>query len=334
MRSGNPALQESTFLDLGSGRVVTGGDTGTMTINGTVNKTGQMLLLVVLTGAFSWHQTFGADGAVNPSIGLYVWGGALSGFVIALATIFKKTWAPVTAPLYAIAQGFFLGAISAMYEARFNGIVMQAVLLTFGTLFALLFAYRSGLIKATENFKLGVVAATGGIALVYLATIVLGFFDIRIPMIHESGIVGIGFSLFVVVIAALNLVLDFDFIENATEKGAPKYMEWYGAFGLMVTLVWLYLEFLRLLSKLQSRCSPPNLPERGARAPRFRFQATWLRLARVSRRSTRCKHQARLERLAPAGSAPKAQPGNGHPWAAVTRPASPRPPPCSEPATA
>ncbi len=253
MRSGNPALQESTFLDLGSGRVVTGGDTGTMTINGTVNKTGLMLLLVVLTGAFSWHQTFGADGAVNPSIGLYVWGGALAGFVIALATIFKKTWAPVTAPLYAIAQGFFLGAISAMYEARFNGIVMQAVLLTFGTLFALLFAYRSGLIKATENFKLGVVAATGGIALVYLATIVLGFFDIRIPMIHESGIVGIGFSLFVVVIAALNLVLDFDFIENATEKGAPKYMEWYGAFGLMVTLVWLYLEFLRLLSKLQSR---------------------------------------------------------------------------------
>ena len=197
--------------------------------------------------------SFGADGAVNPSIGLYVWGGALSGFVIALATIFKKTWAPVTAPLYAIAQGFFLGAISAMYEARFNGIVMQAVLLTFGTLFALLFAYRSGLIKATENFKLGVVAATGGIALVYLASIVLGFFGVQIPMIHESGIVGIGFSLFVVVIAALNLVLDFDFIENATEKGAPKYMEWYGAFGLMVTLVWLYLEFLRLLSKLQSR---------------------------------------------------------------------------------
>jgi len=127
------------------------------------------------------------------------------------------------------------------------------VLLTFCTLFALLFAYRSGLIKATENFKLGVVAATGGIFLVYLATIVLGFFGINIPMIHESGIVGIGFSLFVVVIAALNLVLDFDFIETGVEQGAPKYMEWYGAFGLMVTLVWLYIEFLRLLSKLQSR---------------------------------------------------------------------------------
>ena len=254
MRSGNPALQESTFLDLGSGRVVTGGDTGTMTINGTVNKTGLMLLLVVLTGAFSWHQTFGADGAVNPSIGLYVWGGALSGFVIALATIFKKTWAPVTAPLYAIAQGFFLGAISAMYEARFNGIVMQAVLLTFGTLFALLFAYRSGLIKATENFKLGVVAATGGIALLYLVQIGLGLFGFKgMSFIHESSLIGIAFSGFVVVIAALNLVLDFDFIENGVEQGAPKYMEWYAAFGLLVTLVWLYLEILRLLSKLQSR---------------------------------------------------------------------------------
>ncbi|HST45904.1 MAG TPA: Bax inhibitor-1/YccA family protein, partial [Luteimonas sp.] len=164
-----------------------------------------------------------------------------------------KTWAPVTAPMYALVEGFFLGAISAMYNHMYNGIVLQAVMLTMGTLFALLFAYRSGLIKATENFKLGVVAATGGIALVYLATIVLGMFNINIPLIHESGLVGIGFSLVVIVIAALNLVLDFDFIETGAEQNAPKYMEWYGAFGLMVTLVWLYLEFLRLLSKLQSR---------------------------------------------------------------------------------
>ncbi|WP_024870037.1 Bax inhibitor-1/YccA family protein [Pseudoxanthomonas suwonensis] len=252
MRSGNPAFQESTFLDLGSGTVVSR-DAGTMTLNGTVNRTGILLLLAVITGAWSWSQAFGADGAVNPAIGMYVWGGLLTGFVLAMVTIFKQAWSPVTAPLYAIAEGVFLGAISAMFDARFNGIVMQAVLLTFGTLFAMLFAYRSGLIKATENFKLGVVAATGGIFLVYLATIVLGFFGIQIPMIHESGIVGIGFSLFVVVIAALNLVLDFDFIETGVERGAPKYMEWYGAFGLMVTLVWLYLEFLRLLSKLQSR---------------------------------------------------------------------------------
>ncbi|HIY71667.1 MAG TPA: Bax inhibitor-1/YccA family protein, partial [Candidatus Luteimonas excrementigallinarum] len=143
--------------------------------------------------------------------------------------------------------------ISAMYNFQFEGIVLQAVMLTFGTLFAMLFAYRSGLVKATENFKMGVVAATGGIMLVYLATIVLGLFGINIPMIHDSGLIGIGFSLFVVVIAALNLVLDFDMIETGVQARAPKYMEWYGAFGLMVTLVWLYIEFLRLLAKLQSR---------------------------------------------------------------------------------
>src|SRR5690606_37262000 len=170
-----------------------------------------------------------------------------------LVTVFKKQWAPVTAPMYALVEGLFLGAISAMFNHLYEGIVMQAVLLTFGTLFALLLAYRSGLVRATENFKLGVVAATGGVMLVYLASIALGLFGINMPMIHESGIVGIGFSLVVVVLAALNLVLDFDFIESGVEQGAPKYMEWYGAFGLMVTLVWLYVEFLRLLAKLQSR---------------------------------------------------------------------------------
>ena len=256
IRSGNPALKESTFLDLGSGAVVSR-DAGAMTLNGTVNKTGILLLLAVLTAAFAWSQsvTVGPDGVptIAPGVVGYMLGGAIGGFILALITIFKKAWSPVTAPLYALVEGFFLGSISAMYELRFDGIVFQAVLLTFGTLFALLMAYRSGLIKATENFKLGVVAATGGIFLVYLATIVLGLFNINIPLIHESGIVGIGFSLFVIVIAALNLVLDFDFIENGVEQGAPKYMEWYGAFGLMVTLVWLYLEFLRLLSKLNSR---------------------------------------------------------------------------------
>ncbi len=252
MRSGNPALKESTFLDLGSGTVVSRAD-GAMTLNGTVNKTGFLLLLAILTGAFAWSQAITPQGELAPSATLYLWGGVIGGFVMAMVTVFKKEWAPVTAPLYALLEGFFLGAVSAVFEMRFPGIVMQAVLLTFGTLFALLMAYRSGLIKATENFKLGVVAATGGIALVYLATIVLGFFGIQIPMIHGSGLVGIGFSLFVVVVAALNLVLDFDFIETGVERGAPKYMEWYGAFGLMVTLVWLYIEFLRLLSKLQSR---------------------------------------------------------------------------------
>lgn len=252
MRSGNPALKESTFLDLGSGAVVAR-DGEAMTLNGTINKTGILLLLTVLTAAFSWNQALGPDGLPAPGFAVYMWGGAIGGLVLALITVFKKTWSPVTAPLYALVEGFFLGAISAVYNAQFGGIVMQAVMLTFGILFALLFAYRSGLIKATENFKLGVVAATGGIALVYLATIALGFFGIKIPLIHESGLIGIGFSLFVVVIASLNLVLDFDFIETGVEQGAPRYMEWYGAFGLMVTLVWLYLELLRLLSKLQSR---------------------------------------------------------------------------------
>ncbi|MGJ7903704.1 Bax inhibitor-1/YccA family protein [Lysobacter sp. 1R34A] len=251
MRSGNPALKDSTFLDLGTGSVVRGGDQ-VMTLNGTVNKTGVLLLLTVITASFAWSQVqiteLGAVGA-----GPYVWGGAIGGLILALITTFKKTWAPVTAPLYALVEGFFLGAISSIFEAKFPGIVIQAVMLTFGTLFALLFAYRSGLIKATENFKLGVAAATGGIFLIYLATMVLGLFNINIPYIHESGLIGIGFSLFVVVVAAMNLVLDFDFIETGVEQGAPKYMEWYGAFGLMVTLVWLYIEFLRLLSKLQSR---------------------------------------------------------------------------------
>jgi uncharacterized YccA/Bax inhibitor family protein len=252
MRSGNPVLKDSTFLDLGTGSVVTR-DGQTMTLNGTVNKTGFLLLLSVLTAAFAWSQTFNPSGEIAPGAMVYLIGGAIGGFVLALVTAFKKEWSPVTAPLYAIIEGFFLGSISAIYNARFEGIVLQAVMLTFGIMFALLFAYRSGMIKATENFKLGVTAATGGIFLIYLATLVLGFFGINIPYIHESGIIGIGFSLFVVVIASLNLVLDFDFIETGVEAGAPKYMEWYGAFGLMVTLVWLYLELLRLLSKLQSR---------------------------------------------------------------------------------
>ncbi len=252
MRSGNPALKDSTFLDLGSGSVVTN-DSTVMTLNGTVNKTAVLLVLTMLTAAFAWTQALTPQGELAPGFSVYVWGGAIGGFVVAMVTVFKKTWAPVTAPLYALVEGFFLGAISAMYNHLYEGIVLQAVMLTFGTLFAMLMAYRSGLIKATENFKLGVVAATGGIMLVYLATIVLQMFGKNIPMIHDNGIVGIGFSLFVIVIAAMNLVLDFDFIETGVEQRAPKYMEWYGAFGLMVTLVWLYIEFLRLLAKLQSR---------------------------------------------------------------------------------
>ena len=250
MRSGNPALGENTFLDIGSGRVVSR-DGSTMTLNGTVNKSGILLALILVTAAFVWGKYEGPESAA--AIMPWVAVGGIGGFILAMITIFKKTWAPVTAPVYALLEGLFLGGISAMFEARFPGIVMQAVGLTFGTLAALLMAYRSGLIRATENFKLGVVAATGGIFILYLVNFGMSFFGKSIPFIHESGLLGIGFSAFVVVIAALNLVLDFDFIENGVEEGAPKYMEWYGAFGLMVTLVWLYLEILRLLAKLQSR---------------------------------------------------------------------------------
>ncbi|MGH9461359.1 MAG: Bax inhibitor-1/YccA family protein [Vicinamibacteria bacterium] len=251
MRSGNPALSAQTFQNLATtaaypGAAVRGEP---MTLQGTVNKTGISLLLCVVSAAWTWNMYLTNPGVVMP----FLLGGAIGGFIVAMVTVFKKTWSPLTVPIYALLEGLFLGAISAMFEQMYPGIVIQAVGLTFGTLFALLMAYKSGLIKVTENFKLGVVAATGGIALVYFASIVLGFFGISIPYIHGSGTIGIIFSLFVVVIAALNLVMDFDFIETGAEQGAPKYMEWYGAFGLLVTLIWLYLEMLRLLAKLNQR---------------------------------------------------------------------------------
>jgi uncharacterized YccA/Bax inhibitor family protein len=244
MRTGNPTLSENTFRE-----VAVGGSA--MTLGGTVNKTALLLFGVVATAALSWRRTVGTE---DPSeLMPYILIGGLGGFIVALVTIFKKDWSPVTAPLYAVLEGLFLGVISAMFEAMYPGIVFQAILLTFGTLASLLFAYKSGLIRATENFKLGVTAATGAIALIYLAGWIMSIFGSGMPYIHESGMIGIGFSLFVVVIAALNLVLDFDFIEEGVERGAPKYMEWFAAFGLLVTLIWLYLEILRLLAKLRSR---------------------------------------------------------------------------------
>lgn len=240
MRSGNPVLTEKTFRGLSR--------TGeAMTLAGTVNRTAIMFALVLITAGWTWNQFYVTQ---NPAaVAPYMWVGVIGGLVAALVTIFKKTWAPVTAPVYALLEGLALGGISAIFEARFPGIVLQAVGLTFGTLAVLLLAYRSGLIRATEKFKLGVVAATGGIFVVYLVDMMLRFFGVGIPFIHESGMIGIGFSIFVVIIAALNLVLDFDFIESGVAQRAPKYMEWFGAFALMVTLIWLYLEILRLLGK-------------------------------------------------------------------------------------
>lgn len=247
MRTANPALNTKTFTDVP--RIAD--PSRVMTIQGTVNKTLFMLILLLIPAVWVWKQFFASG---NPqAIMPWLYGGVIGGFIVALVTIFKKQWSPVTAPLYAVLEGCAIGGISAFFEARFPGIVIQAVALTCGTLLCLLLAYKSRIIKVTENFKLGVVAATGGIALIYVITIVLGFFGIRMPYIHESGIIGIGFSVFVVIIAALNLVLDFDFIEKGAVSGAPKFMEWYAAFGLMVTLIWLYLEILRLLAKIRSR---------------------------------------------------------------------------------
>jgi uncharacterized YccA/Bax inhibitor family protein len=181
--------------------------------------------------------------------------GGIGGFIVALITIFKKHLSPITVPIYAIFEGLLLGGISFVYGQLYEGIVFNAIMITVSILLSLLFAYRSGIIKATENFKLGVFAATGGIALIYLFSFISslfgGGFSIMDPT--NSSLMSIGFSLVVIDIASLNLVLDFDFIEEGAEKGAPKYMEWYGAFGLLVTLVWLYLEILRLLAKLNSR---------------------------------------------------------------------------------
>jgi uncharacterized YccA/Bax inhibitor family protein len=244
MRTGNPALNNNTFR-------VEYASSDAMTISGTVNKTAILLLMLTITSIWSWKKvmTLGDISTMVP----WMFGGMIVGLIFALITFFKKTGAPYTAPIYALAEGVFLGALSAMMELKYPGIAFQAITLTFGTLFALLAVYKSGLINVTENFKLGVAAATGGIFLVYLASFVMGFFGVSMPYIHGSGLMGIGFSVFVIIIAALNLVLDFDFIEEGAKRGAPRYMEWYAAFGLLVTLVWLYIEILRLLSKLRSR---------------------------------------------------------------------------------
>ncbi len=239
MRTSNPALNSKAFQNL------TSTSDQKMTIQGTINKTALSLFILMASAAWVWSKT--TSGVIPP----VVWLGALGGFVVAIITVFKKEWAPITTPIYAALEGLFLGAISAIFEMQFPGIVIQAVALTFGTMFSLLFMYQTRIIKVTQNFRMGVFAATGAIALFYIMSMVLGFFGIRIPFIHEGGLLGIGFSLFVVTIAALNLVLDFDFIEQASEAGVPKYMEWYGAFGLLVTLVWLYIEILRLLGKLR-----------------------------------------------------------------------------------
>lgn len=250
-KTSNPALGSKTFQDAVRGMGGAIDVTDRMTLNGTVNRTGILLLCALASAGFTWHTYMQTHDPTDVAGWLML--GVLGGFIVAMVTIFKQSWAPVTAPIYALCEGLFLGAVSAFLDLRYPGIAIQAVGLTFGTLLTMLVVYRSGLIRVTNSFRIGIIAATGGIALFYLLQMILGFFGIHFVAVNGSGPIGIAFSLFVCAIAALNLVLDFDFIEQGVNYGAPKYMEWYGAFGLMVTLVWLYLEILRLLSKMRSR---------------------------------------------------------------------------------
>ena len=248
-RSGNPMFRSNAFQP--DATFDETDSTQRMTLAGAINKTGILLVLCLVSAGYVWNQFF--QSSEPPAVNGLMMLGLLGGLAMAIVTIFKRQWAGLRAPAYALMQGRALGGISAVFELQDPGIVIQAVGLTFGALAVLLLAYKTGLIKPTENFRLMIVAATGGIALLYLVSFVMGFFGSSVGFIHSNGLFGIGFSLFVVAIAALNLVLDFDFIEAGAEQGAPKYMEWYGAFSLMVTLVWLYLEILRLLAKLRSR---------------------------------------------------------------------------------
>ena len=234
----NPMLRGDTFEREGAYGVE-----AVMTVDGAVNKSFFLLALAVGTAAVVWRYPWAFMPLLVPA--------AIVGFILAIASSFKAHWTPVTGPLYAGCEGLVLGGLSMLFEKSYPGIVMQAVGLTFGTLFCMLFIYKTGIIRVTDKLRMGIVAATGAVALVYIADIVLGLFHHSVPFIHQSGIFGIGFSLVVVGIAAFNLLLDFDIIEQGARMGAPKVMEWYGAFALMVTLVWLYLEILRLLSKIK-----------------------------------------------------------------------------------
>jgi uncharacterized YccA/Bax inhibitor family protein len=250
MKSGNPALNSTVFSE--AAKTIAGtGTTELMTLEGTSVKAGILGLLVAAGASYTWQLYFvsHSTAAVMP----WLVGGSIAGFLVALITIFNRPLSPYTSPIYAVLEGLALGGLSAIFDVTYPGIVVQAVALTFAILAAMLLIYTTRLIQPSENFKLGVVAATGGIAIYYLIALVLGFFGIQAPLIWDSGPLGIAFSVFVVIIASLNLVIDFDFIEQGVKEGAPRYMEWYGAFGLVVTLVWLYLELLRLLAKTSKK---------------------------------------------------------------------------------
>jgi uncharacterized YccA/Bax inhibitor family protein len=246
-KSGNPVLNEKAF-----NTSVDWQQTEVMTEKGTLNKFGLMMILLFASASFTWKAA-----SEGKDVGAWLIASLIIGFITGLVLTFKKQWGSFLAPIYALAEGIFLGGISSYFNYAFAktapGLIMQAVLLTFGVVIAMFALYRFGVIKATERFKSVVLVATAGIAIFYALSMILRLFHITMPLIHESTTLGIVFSLVVVGIAALNLILDFDFIEQGSKNGMPKYMEWYGAFGLLVTIVWLYLEILRLLAKFADR---------------------------------------------------------------------------------
>jgi len=247
--SGNPTLSQKIF-----NRSLQQEDAGTMTVHGAINKFGFLLFMVLAGAAYTWYLYYNNQPQTAMTL---LWVGIIGGFISVLAISFKPTLAPYLSPAYGILQGFFLGAISAIlndaFSEKYPGLVLQAVGLTFGVAFAMFLLYNLRIIKATERFKSVVFTATAGIAVFYLITLVLRLFHINIPFMYDSSMLGIGLSLFVIAIAALNLIIDFDMIEKGADMGAPKFMEWYGAFGLLVTMVWLYIEILRLLSRFAGR---------------------------------------------------------------------------------
>jgi len=251
-QSSNPAMKAFAPEKLSASQsgVLDSMHTGeAMTISGAVNKTGILLAILVATGMVSWYMTMNGSPLVMPML----WGGLIGGLIVAFIIIFKKEMAPTLAPVYVTLKGLMLGVVSAMYASMYNGIVIQAIGLTICVLALMLLIYQSGLIKVTQKFRMGVVMATGAVMIVYVISFVLGFFGMQVPMLHDNGIFGIGISLVIVGIASMNLLLDFDSIEKGAQANAPKYMEWFAAFGLMMTLIWLYLELLRLLAKIYSR---------------------------------------------------------------------------------
>lgn len=223
----------------------------TMTVKGTMGKAMLMLILVVIGASYTWKMFYALQTS-NAAMGWMI-GGAIGAFITALIISFSPKTAGWLSPIYAILEGLFLGAISAYFESIYQGIVVNAVGLTLAVAFLLFFIYRTGIIKVTNKLRVGIFAATGGIALFYLITWIISMFGGNVSFMMNSSLLSIGISIFIVIIAALNLLLDFDFIQQGEQAGAPKYMEWYGAFGLMVTLVWLYLEILKLLAKLSRR---------------------------------------------------------------------------------